>query len=438
MTIPTLEALLTEFQKLGAQRVLCKRLAENDNSKQQIYLGGGFDALNLIPFGAVQADSSKKQPILKAHVPLSWLADDGRTMRADGAQLVLYPQYPEVRLSGFLRGCPIAPSAHMRPISKSERRFNNGADGRLLFLAVLPSRELVAYLAVAGSAIAGDFEVANTRSPFASAGVFLDVPFPAGGDTRRLLLERLREIHRIGWHRSCRMHPDGTVRPYAARNGGGYTLEALFGIVPNGRAEPDFHGWELKACGSGRVTLMTPEPDAGYYGREGVGAFVRRYGHVKDGDTLYFTGTHRAGVVSESTGQRLDVRGFDAARGRISDVDGGIYLVDDTGSDSAGWSFSRLLEHWGRKHASAAYVPYVSRDTRGPEYSYTTPAELGEGTSFERFLKALVEGLVIYDPAPKVTAARSARPKTKARSQFRIGKRNLPRLYGRFVAEPID
>ena len=64
MSIPSLAALLTRFQALGAQRVLCKRLAENDNSKQQVYLGHGFDALNLLPFGAVQSDSSKKQPIM--------------------------------------------------------------------------------------------------------------------------------------------------------------------------------------------------------------------------------------------------------------------------------------------------------------------------------------------------------------------------------------
>ena len=78
MSIPSLAALLTKFQALGAQRVLCKRLAENDNSKQQVYLGHGFDALNLVPFGAVQSDSSKKQPIMKAALPLSWLDDSGK------------------------------------------------------------------------------------------------------------------------------------------------------------------------------------------------------------------------------------------------------------------------------------------------------------------------------------------------------------------------
>lgn len=437
MSIPRLDVLLEQFQTLGAKRVLCKRLAENDNSKQQVYLGHGFDALNLIPFGEVKSDSSKKQPIMKAALSLSWLDDTGNIAPTRGAQLVLYPQYPEVRMSGFLRGCKTAPSEHMRPVPKALRRFNNGPDGRLLFLAILPSREILAHLAPAGSVIAGDFDARDACRPFVAAGLFLDVPLPRVGDARALLLDRLRQIHAQGWHRSCRLHSDGTRHSYVARNGGGYTLEALFGIIPNSRAEPDFHGWELKACGSDRVTLMTPEPDAGFYGSSGVEAFVRRYGHVADGDTLYFTGLHRAGVACTSTGQKLTLRGFDASKARIVDVDGGIYLVGDDGEDSAGWSFGRLLQHWGRKHASVAYVPYQVRDRGGPQFQYTSPAMLGEGTSFEKFLNALTSGLVVYDPGPKVTAASTAKPKTKARSQFRILRKHLEQLYEKFNAEQI-
>ena len=497
MSTPALDSLLRTFRRLGAQRVLCKRLAENDNSKQQVYLGHGFDALNLVPFGEVTSDSSTKQPIMKAALTLRWLDDEGRAAPAPGAQLVLYPQYPEVRMSGFLRGCPIAPAAQMRPVPKEHRRFNNGADGRLLFLALLPSREIVAYLAPAGSAIAGDFDAKQRQRPFTTAGVFLDVPLPGAGeqlalmltglsgggegtgigqwlppaavrdvqehqqrepgsaaptttltaevpvlpatdDARELLLARLRQIHALGWHPSCRLHADGTLHPYAARNGGGYTLEALFGIVPNGRAEPDFMGWELKACGSDRVTLMTPEPDSGYYANHGVGAFVRRYGHVADGDTLYFTGIHRSGVSCAATGQTLTVRGFDAAAGKITDVDGGIYLVTDGSVESAGWSFSRLLEHWGRKHAAAAYVPCEASDSGEAAYRYTSPVMLGEGTRFEKLLTGLSSGAVYYDPGSKVSDANSTKPKVKARSQFRIGRKDLAQLYDCFSSESIE
>lgn len=437
MTIPSLDALITEFRRLGAQRILCKPLAENDNSKQQIYLGGGFSAINILPFSAITETTVGKVPTMKAQIRLSWLNDQLRVALAPGSQLILYPSYPEVRLSGFLRGCPTAPAVHLRPVAAASRKFNNGPDGRLLFLAILPSQEVIAYLALRGSAVAADWEAKRALAPFAAVGVFSEVPLPSAPDSRTLLLAELRRIHAAGWHFSRRAYADGSIKPYKARNGGGYTLEALFGIIPNGRAEPDYLGWELKACGSDRVTLMTPEPDAGYYAEKGVEAFVRQYGRVSDGDAIYFTGLHRVGRACPSTGQTLTLRGFDAASSKITDVNGGIFLIAKGKEYSAGWTFPRLIEHWGRKHALAAYVLYESRENPGKEYRYKSPVMLGEATSFERFLQALASGLVVYDPAPKVSGASTRTPTTKARSQFRIGRKNLAALYVSFTPEPI-
>ena len=42
----------------GAVRFYAKRLAPNDNSKNQVYLGGGFGALNVIPHGEIEDDGS--------------------------------------------------------------------------------------------------------------------------------------------------------------------------------------------------------------------------------------------------------------------------------------------------------------------------------------------------------------------------------------------
>ena len=63
------------------------------------------------------------------------------------------------------------------------------------------------------------------------------------------LLNELRRIWRLNWIASQKLAADGTKQPYAARNGGGYTLEAELGITPNGYAEPDFMGWEVKQYG---------------------------------------------------------------------------------------------------------------------------------------------------------------------------------------------
>jgi hypothetical protein len=190
-------------------------------------------------------------------------------------------------------------------------------------------------------------------------------------------------------------------------------------------------GWEVKACGSGRVTLLTPEPDSGFYGEQGVTAFLRRYGRAVANDTIYFTGTHHVGVTCKTTGQHLAIDGFDERSGKIVKPGGGLHLVASDGTIAASWSFRRLLEHWARKHASAVYVPYSSRNDR-KEYRFESPVRMGEGTDFARFLAALASGKVCYDPAPKLERASTPRPRCKARSQFRIKPADLKELYASF------
>lgn len=65
-------------------------------------------------------------------------------------------------------------------------------------------------------------------------------------------------------------------------------LEAELGIAPNGYAEPDFMGWEVKQYSvrdfvhfrpKSPVTLMTPEPTGGIYQNEGVAEFLKRLGY---------------------------------------------------------------------------------------------------------------------------------------------------------------
>ena len=142
----TLSSILRTMSELGSEAVYAKPLAENDNSKQQIYLGGSFDALSILPFGEVTADQTPKEPNFKARVRLSWLTANGAVQVAPHAQLILYPQYPEVRLSGFLRGCSEAPAAHLRPLAKHLRTRNNQPDGRVLFFGVT-SRGIICFLA---------------------------------------------------------------------------------------------------------------------------------------------------------------------------------------------------------------------------------------------------------------------------------------------------
>lgn len=201
-----LESLLRRFTQLGAVRAFCKPLAENDNSKQQIYLGGNLEAVQMFPFETIEAEpnvQASRSSTYKAKLNFSWI-DEGIAEQAKGAQLILYPQYPEVRLSGFLRGCKLAPSEQMRHIQAGQRRFNNGPDGRILFFGITRDGQTLAYLAPAGTAIAQEFSQLQSNGNLKRVSVFFDLPL-LGRDSKSILLERLAEIREFGWHSSIRL-----------------------------------------------------------------------------------------------------------------------------------------------------------------------------------------------------------------------------------------
>ena len=420
----TLSALVSRFGALGATRIFFKPLAENDNSKQQVYLGGSFEVLTFFRHGTVQAEPGLKDPTFKATLDFHWVGPE-TVERAAGAQLILYPRYPEVRLSGFLIGCRTAPNAHLRPIPKKDRK---GIDGRVLFFGTTPDGRTLAHLAPAGSPLACEALLAQ----HVDAGLFKELPLSGttAGDSKSLLIQKLREIQEMGPVPSMRLDRTGNRIPYKARNGGGYTLEALLGIRPNGDAAPDYLGWEIKAFSGNLITVMTPEPDGGFYGENGVGAFVRRYGRrVAGKDQMYFTGRHYFGRADRTTSMTLRLIGFDTANGKITDVEGRIVLMDAEGSEGASWSYRNLLTHWNRKHSSAAYIPYSSTTLELPAYTYGNPVLFGERTDFSRYLTALAAGKVVFDPGSKIDGVDSVTPKVKARSQFRVAKRELSSLY---------
>ncbi|MGS0741839.1 MvaI/BcnI family restriction endonuclease [Glaciimonas sp. GG7] len=431
----TLDALLDCMEHLGAKHIYCKLLAENDNTKQQIYLGKSFDVLKLLVFGDIRTEPGGKRPNFKASVPLFWLDGEGKVAQAPGTQLILYPDYPEVRLSGFLRGCANAPSHLLQPIQKESRQFNNGHDGRVMFFGVT-DKEIYTYLAAAGTPVATEIEAKNLPPPLPSAGTLQEIIRHATPNPRDLLLAMLRQIHTTGWHPSQRLNKFGVLQPYVASNAGGYTLEALFGIIPNGRSAPDYMGWELKAYSGSRITLMTPEPDAGFYGEHGVEAFLRKYGRQLPEDVIYFTGSHKAGIPSTTSGHTLTLIGYNDETRKVTDVSGGIHLIAPDGEISAQWTFGGLIEQWARKHAAAAYIPYTKSLTIPPEYKYDSPIHMGEGTDFSLFLSALASGNIIYDPASKLVNASGPKSQTKARSQFRMNVKELHRLYLAF--QPVE
>jgi hypothetical protein len=428
MNLSQLKAL---FVKVGARKLYVKPLAENDNSKNQVYFGPDFQALNLFPNAGIVSDSSAKNPIFKAKLNFGWLTTNGAIAAAPGAQLILYPQYPEVRFSGFLKGCAAPPSELMA----------GRLSGRVLFLAVTGDQRVVGFVVGGDEDIAAEFRSLALSAP---AGVFIELSLPTipdESDSRTKLLAELHRINRLGWIDSKQLDSDGALKPCLAPQCGGFTLEAELGIPKNSVAEPDFLGWEVKqhsvtsfarADSGTAITLMTPEPTGGFYKERGVEAFIRKFGYPDKNDKpdrLNFGGIHRVGERQPSTGLTMQLTGYDFVKGKITDARGTIALVSDAGEVAAAWAFSGLLAHWSRKHTRAAYVPSMRRTEPCWQYAYGSPVRLAQKTEGLRLLKALASGAVYYDPGIKLEHISSAKPVAKKRSQFRVASKNITALY---------
>jgi len=96
---------------------------------------------------------------------------------------------------------------------------------------------------------------------------------------------------------------------------------------------------------------------------------------------------------------------------------------------AAAWPFAKLMDHWKVKHAHAAFVPSQASKTGERQYRYGRSILLGEGAEFNRFLRAVHEGKVYYDPGIKLEGISTGKPKPKKRSQFRVGSKDLAALY---------
>lgn len=421
-----LSALVQAMSDHGVERLYAKILAANDNSKNQPYFGGDWSALNILPSAAPVASPGGKRPNFKARLRFSWLQEDGGLCLAPGAQLILYPDYPEVRFSGYLKGCKEGPSELMGTTRQP---------GRVLFLGVR-REQVIGYAAAHDSAAAA--AVRDMGDPV--HGVFVEIPlakFATAQDEEKALLAELCRIHKLGWIVSKRLKGD-TVVPCTASQCGGYTLEAELGIRPNGYSEPDFYGWEVKAysvtnfvgLAAGAVTLMTPEPSGGVYKTEGLVKFVHEYGYQSPKPDRVarrdFSGRHIADALCKKSGLTLRLLGYE--NGQLTDPAGSIALVDQHDKIAASWSFADLISHWRRKHASAVYVPFLRSKEGELRYHYGGKVRLGTGADFLKVLAALATGKLYYDPGIWYAVV-DGKPSQKKRSQFRIASKALESLY---------
>lgn len=404
------------LRHLGCSQIFAKILSPNDNSKNQIYIGKSLESISGIPIGQLVPHSEGSRLHYRAEMPFSWVSTDGHSHRAPHTKVIWYTRHDEVRISGFLRGCKAAPS-----IMKTRD------EGRLFVFGVVPETKTF------GIALPSDHPVSQS-CPWDDL-IPTSASFRRLEDTRQSVIQRLGELSHRGWIPSCRLNSAGTVIHYgAANNAVGYTLEAHFGITPNGIPLPDYLGWELKATTVRKfpmkltrtpLTLMTTEPDGGVYVDQGLEVFLKRWGYLKDG-FWRITGRHFVGATQDRTGLTLRLRGYDPDRGSIVESDGALELVDAEGIVTASWSFNKLINKWRIKHANTALVPALKRlPIEGrPSFRYSSTVHLCEGGDVGRLLSSLHEGYVYFDPGHKWSPTLS-----KKRTMLRIAKADMHHLF---------
>jgi len=449
----SLNSIAEAFRSRGCTELLVKILATNqDNEKNQIYLGKSLSLSSYLPgkvrlrmasTSTTKPRSNPGSPIVALELNFAWLWPNENPSPAPRASIIEYSQYPEVRFSGFLGGTNHGPDALRR-----ERQ--DGYGGRVLILGVANEQIFGAVVTEAAEPTA--FREVSALPSWGIDPLLknlnLELANPRAIIDKDSLLEELRALSGRT-HRPQMLRKSGEPVELVKGGGqaGGWTLEALMGIPMNSKSEPDKFGFEIKAVGGSRVSLITTEPDFGFRAEQGVSEYLLKFGRparIGKGK-LVFSGIHRCGDKNLRSGAHLTIENWDFAEGRPNGQGqpNVVLVATDTDEVISGWSFEKLGASWSKKHAGAMFVQTspvraVSGEVEG--YRFGPAGILGLGTSALRLVSAIGRGEVFLDPGD--TMELGAKP--HARTQWRIAGNittNLPErldpLYNQLTQESL-
>ena len=439
----------------GVDKAVLKVLPRNANDKNQVYFSSNYTSLHSIfdltlddrgASTSLTKNSSKPGTAIPEAVfnNFQWVKPDGMLVRAKNVKAVVYTQYPEARLSGFQTVQNTMPQSLSVSFTKQfpDRK-------RLLVLGRLPGGACIALIYIdVSDELEGEIQ---SLPAFEGSRVCRLLTIEQGYTER--LFHQLSEIVAQPL-KGCRFDAYRNTLPFTGTQVCGYTLEHALGITPNASMDGDLYGIELKTHTQVKVTLFTPEPDLGIYSEPivGFGKFMRTYGYLS-GDEWRVTGIHRANVRCNKSGLTLQVREYrvvekagekpdwerDASGKKVPypydpttsltpKMEGvEVVLTDDEGIVAAGWSLSRLMNNWGVKHNETVYISASKADNTnavevaaGFAYQITFEPKVlwCKETSAERLLKAINDGVIFLDPAPKLVPSDTS--KNKRRAQWRV------------------
>ena len=423
----SLSALSDILRKHGVHDAIIKPLSKNHNDKNQVYSGSDFKPLT--PFFEVSFQersaciSTKKGGTLKGSSIMEatfnefhWLNRSEEEVRARNVKLIIYPQYPEARLSGFQTVDNTMPESMSVEFTKANPDcirylvMGRRGQGDVLALMILnPAQGLIDEIK----------KLPNAEKSRVWKYLALDT-------TSSDRLENLLSLAAKTDHKGCRLNTEGLAIPFNGTQVCGYTLEQACGILPNSDKNGDFEGIELKAHTQRKVTLFTPEPDMGDYA-DNFDQFMKTYGYQDANGNYRLTGIHKVGTISKKSGLLMKIENYDPSRPVAAQSNIYAALLDEKNKLAAGWSLERLLNCWGAKHNEVVYVPASRTDAtdtddirEGYKYrvSFDNKILWCRKTSVDRLFQAIHSGVIFLDPAPKLNI--SDKSQSKRRSQWRV------------------
>ena len=165
--------------------------------------------------------------------------------------------------------------------------------------------------------------------------------------------------------------------------------------------------------------------------------FLRNYGWSNKPDRIDFASIHKNNLLNKRTQLLLVMEGYDPDKQEITDPDGGLLLVDESGNVAAGWTYSKILEHWKKKHSRTCFVSYSKQDNNGIFFQFGPLVRLAEGAGIKNYLHSLFVQAVYYDPGINMKFI-DGKWKPKKRNQFRIKWKDIEALYESVVDLSID
>lgn len=447
----SLDQLRLDFLKAGCSELLIKLLSPNqDNSKNQIYLGKGLSLAQYFPgeltFRVPSSSEAKPhsvpgEAITAVELDFYWLWPETAPSRARSTKLIEYSQYPESRLSGFLSGSPNAPDALRRDRQHlyGQRVLVLGKTSDSVFGAVITeefSSNLVHQLMKVPN---WDFQPILKFLPISKESTRLDLA--------QLLFELKAISGRPQTPQILRREGLETEQIPGGGQAGGWTLEALLGVPRNSASAPDKYGFEIKAVGGTTTSLITTEPDSGFRATNGVEAYLKKFGRAGQagGGKIVFSGRHKCNVPNEASGAMLTINHWDFSSNTPSNTGTPELVLIHQESDEviSGWSFAKLGQSWSKKHAGAVYVETKANRGTGTSvesYTFGGLSYAGVGTSVLRFYEQVAQGVIFLDPGDTQYPGKPPHARTQWRVDGSIQTllpTRLAPLYDKFELEII-